>query len=1149
MRKLNRQIKSLHKITAFLLVLTMTAGSLLSVALADNPVLINDTALADNAVHGTSGDIIHEDIIHDGELSGYFELIEHEFQNLNILTHQNQHISQARLNYLLLLEGNYWSIELKDRFIELFGYMSPDYILHNYTTIFDITSEEMDQAVLRVLTQGAVGTAYPWIRGDAGQFSEQMLMEQMYSDWNLHERNMHERNPEEELFWRMHEPELLESIQAPIPKPILILDEHHELYLSNIPYDNLAPGLWLERDYSADLNLELVNDITLFESEYLLYGEMQGIAPLSTSDVRITVVSRTERTVTLDLFFNNPTHHPINNSLIYYDYTIPNPGFSGDWVFVFGQPYGRPPVQTSRQTITGLTPGATYHFLARVWDSSRSVWIDHEVIVTLPGARTPSFNIVNPPGQNSFTFNVIFPVEGNFGNRVEFRDGMEWIDATGMGRNATSGTFTVRNLNPGRTYPVFFTYFNRHNETEGSRINTHATLLLPAEQHQRFTQSNMTFYLDQAIVSAWGPARTNSFVNAVNQSYGIMHDLVGGARPHNGAPIEFRTVRNLPWSWEALAGPGPLIRWQMSNPSPELTLFFAIDHAHAMNRLNTNTTETPFHEVAHHFDNSRWSFCTEAMADLMTHYYYSITGQRMAVANQSQVFIGGAGHKAYMRSYANRILGHINHDAALEQNVYSPYSMAWNLANIQTQIGWEPFRQTFRHFHTMVPAQVPASNIAKLNYFLSRLQDYSGRNVFAMFNAQERAIYQAHFGGTMQYVARSVPPATLEVTPDSWTPGSAADSTPLAITTNRPIGDVTIANDHSSWLTLTGSGSMRILNVTANTSTVQRNGSIYVTVGGLTQRVVVEQAGIVAATLTLSPPVTSLNVPNIGIPSGAGDAGVVGTFTTITTNQPNWTASITPASAAAWLSVTSSGSSGGRLTFSALPNFEVSTRNATVTIRAGTGTNVATHTISVVQTSATMTMNYQIMVNSADGGIARLATARSIMDDINAGFRNVLGVNLVRNPAGEIVTASLNQRPGCTKPYYEACYAADCGPLPVDNSACSNHHHRSALHFRDVNSSATTNTFRFVGFEICNFNTVYGHRRILGLAEQQGRDMILSVTPQNWNSLRSVTAHEISHLLGARDAECAPGQLCVMSNLDIHYRWCDICSDRIFNLR
>jgi len=63
--------------------------------------------------------------------------------------------SQAHQNYNLLRTGNYSSAQVIDRFHQLFGHLSPDYILQNHNRIFDITSAEMDEVILEILTYGA----------------------------------------------------------------------------------------------------------------------------------------------------------------------------------------------------------------------------------------------------------------------------------------------------------------------------------------------------------------------------------------------------------------------------------------------------------------------------------------------------------------------------------------------------------------------------------------------------------------------------------------------------------------------------------------------------------------------------------------------------------------------------------------------------------------------------------------------------------------------------------------------------------------------------------------------------------------------------------------------------------------------------------
>ena len=575
------------------------------------------------------------------------------------------------------------------------------------------------------------------MRGNLGYFSEQM-----YSAWELWE----------EEYWREIAPENPVSVDAPDMEPIPYIGDFYQIHP-----DVLSPNPWTERD----------NDDILFESEYFIAEYVQDISPMNVNvaDVNVSVIAVTSTSVTLDLFFN-PRHDPTRNALRYHDFTIPHPQFTGAWVPVLGQhSYGLPLARSGIHTITGLTPGATYRFEARIRDSVRAEWIRHEVRVTLPGAQAPSFNIVSAT-QTSFTFDVTFPVEGNWGNRVEIRqDGLIWADATGMGRNARSGRYTFHNLSPGRTYSVFFTFHNRETETWWTGYTAHFNTQLPPEQLQRFVYSNIIFYLDQVKIDAMGQTRANNFMAATNQSFDIVHQLVGGNRPIGNTQMELRSVRCLPCPYEGLAL-WRYIEWQTSTYSRPGRFLVAIDHAHEMSHFNANTTETPIFLVAQVFDHPRWTFCLYVFARFFTYYYYYRSGQSMVVAGTPRIFHGGAGFKDYMKSYSRRI-GQPSYNCSIARGFYSPYGMAWNLANIQTQIGWEPFYQTFAHLWNLPLSQMFLSDIDKLNYFLSRLQDYSGQNVFAMFNANERAVYEAHFGGTMQYVPRELPPS-ISANPDYW---------------------------------------------------------------------------------------------------------------------------------------------------------------------------------------------------------------------------------------------------------------------------------------------------------------------------------------------------------------------------------------------
>ena len=570
---------------------------------------------------------------HEHEQSQFDTALPDHFEHREILEHSNNlirepAISETRQKYDILRTSNYSSTQLVNRFYELFGYMSPDYILRNYTQIFDITSVEMDEVILDILTRNS----------GSGDLE---VPERMSFDIYQHQL------VDQALLDSIPQPQLPEAVTAPIPFPT-----------PETIHTPTATGAAIHVEYTTDTFYIDPNHIEIEEDILSI-----GIDPLSASEVNIQVVSVTNTSVILDVFFN-PRHFIGNNFLMYFDHTIPNPPYDGDWVYFLGQPLNRPIAQSGRHTITGLTPGATYDFVAGIFNETTNSWIEHTVRVRLPGARAHTFNVISTTS-NSVTFNVVFPVERNWGNIVEFWNGSRWVDATGRGYHATSGTYTIPNLPIGSVVRIWSNHFNHFNESWGTDVNRNIRLPLPPQVLVHHSRSNVDFSLDTALTDVWGPTRTSRFMDATNRGYDIIHNLVGGPRPPR---MRLESTRSLAWGLEGWSG-WPM-RWQTTETSGDVLV--AIDHAHAMVRLNTDTTEIPIHEIAHNFENQRWLFEPEALAIFKTYYYYTRTGERMAVAGRAghRAWQGGNDYRTYMRSYADRVFGHIDHERAMAQGVY-----------------------------------------------------------------------------------------------------------------------------------------------------------------------------------------------------------------------------------------------------------------------------------------------------------------------------------------------------------------------------------------------------------------------------------------------------------------------------------------------
>jgi hypothetical protein len=273
-------------------------------------------------------------------------------------------------------------------------------------------------------------------------------------------------------------------------------------------------------------------------------------------------------------------------------------------------------------------------------------------------------------------------------------------------------------------------------------------LPLPAEDLQTYSKSNMTFSLDKCFTDILNlnSGRLDSFLTKTNAGYDKMYELVGGDKPYNGAKMQLQSTRTMNLNYEGTSGQ-PIL-WNTTG-----LYFGSPSHALRMNQLNASLTETPLHELGHNFDSYKWTFEGEALAIFKVYYYFKKTNEKMAVSNQAQSFTGNE-YKTYMKSYANRLLGEINYDAAMANGAYSPYSLAYTLAKIYEAVGEQAFKDTFAYFHSLGSGSVPTTKIGKFNLFLSKLKDFSGVDVFGStyFTTQEKNIYQAKLGGNIQYM-------------------------------------------------------------------------------------------------------------------------------------------------------------------------------------------------------------------------------------------------------------------------------------------------------------------------------------------------------------------------------------------------------------
>ncbi len=134
------------------------------------------------------------------------------------------------------------------------------------------------------------------------------------------------------------------------------------------------------------------------------------------------------------------------------------------------------------------------------------------------------------------------------------------------------------------------------------------------------------------------------------------------------------------------------------------------------------------HEMGHMFDSQRpWNFEAEVMTDFKLAYVLERNGAAAAPAefSVSEVFYGADIINAYDR------LG-----SGFSQR-YDVFSIAKRFLEIKTEIGWEPFIQTFHYMQENEADYAGATKLQRLENFVALVSGYSGIDIRTYFTDDE----------------------------------------------------------------------------------------------------------------------------------------------------------------------------------------------------------------------------------------------------------------------------------------------------------------------------------------------------------------------------------------------------------------------------
>ena len=143
------------------------------------------------------------------------------------------------------------------------------------------------------------------------------------------------------------------------------------------------------------------------------------------------------------------------------------------------------------------------------------------------------------------------------------------------------------------------------------------------------------------------------------------------------------------------------------------------------------------HEMGHMFDRAAWKFEAEVLTDMKIPYVLEMNGAGAAPAE----------YDAYTCFYGMEVMdAYAGLGAGFAQN-YDVYSIALRFMEIKEDIGWEPFRQTFRALGDTYGDTPGGTQAEVFERFVSSLSECSGRDVRSYFSADEWNTIVNHLNG------------------------------------------------------------------------------------------------------------------------------------------------------------------------------------------------------------------------------------------------------------------------------------------------------------------------------------------------------------------------------------------------------------------
>lgn len=175
---------------------------------------------------------------------------------------------------------------------------------------------------------------------------------------------------------------------------------------------------------------------------------------------------------------------------------------------------------TQTQTLT-IRPNTQYYYGVYAWNTAKDASAMAGKLVTKANAPTVTFDSSTT---NSATFSYSTTADGGFYNKniqYSLNNGSTWVTAaTVIGGSASSGTFTINNLNSGEAYTIRTRVSTSAGTTEGSSLSFNTLIVVNNKKNKLYGSANGKA---RETITLYGGV--NDEAKLVTKLYGAVTDL------------------------------------------------------------------------------------------------------------------------------------------------------------------------------------------------------------------------------------------------------------------------------------------------------------------------------------------------------------------------------------------------------------------------------------------------------------------------------------------------------------------------------------------------------------------------------------------------------------------------------------------------